>query len=344
MKAPSIDPAAGDLAPTSTDGRSQAPGAPGAAPAKRSRARLLFLVKLLGTAAALAFTFSRLSLSDLAGAVARMRPSAVAIAIALTFANFAVAGVRWRILLAAYGAPRPPAVAFLSRANLVGHFYNTFVPGNVTGDVLRGHVTRGAFDGPLGSYMVVAQERFFGLAGLFTLGAVGLLLRPLPGVVRADLLAALAFVTALLVALFPLVGRGLGRRLPGRLGRFAAGVPVPARPGLLGVVLLLGVVTHGIVAVTGHVLVNAIAPQVALNESIVLVPLAMIAVYVPFSVAGLGVREAAFVFLFGGVGVRAADATAASLSFFAVYAIAAAIGGLVHLARPLAPEGRGDPP
>lgn len=308
-------------------------------PAQRSRARLHFLLKLLGTAAALAFTFSRISLADLAGAVVRLRPGAVALAVALTFANLVIAGFRWRILLAAYGAQGAPSVAFLARAQLVGHFYNTFVPGNVTGDVLRAHATRGAFEGPLGSYMVVAQERFFGLAGLFTLGALGLLLRPLPGVVRADLLAALALATATLVALFPLVGRSLGRRLPGRLGRFAANVPVPARPALLGVVLLLAVVTHTVVALTGHVLIDAIAPEVAVHESIVLVPLAMIAVYVPFSVAGLGVREAAFVFLFAKVGVRAADATAASLSFLAVYAIVAAAGGLVHLARPLSYPG-----
>jgi glycosyltransferase 2 family protein len=303
-------------------------------PAAR-RARLLFAVKLLVTAGALAFTFSRLSFAELAGAVRRLHPGAVLVAAALTLANLALAGVRWRLLLAAYGAKEAPPVAFLARAQLVGHFYNTFVPGNVTGDVLRAHATRRSFEGPLGSYMVVALERFFGLAGLFSLGALGLLLRPLPGVMRADLLAGLAFATAFAIALLPIAGRSIGRRLPGRLGTFAANLPAVARPGLLGVVLALALVAHTIVALTGHVLIDAIAPQVAAHESIVLVPLAMIATYVPFSVAGLGVREAAFVFLFGAVGVRAADATAAALAFLAVYALVAGLGGLVHLFRPL---------
>jgi hypothetical protein len=52
-------------------------------------------------------------------------------------------------------------------------------------------------------------------------------------------------------------------------------------------------------------------------------------------VAGLGVREAAFVFVFSKVNVSRADATGASLAFFAVCAIVAGLGGLVHLARPL---------
>lgn len=338
MKAVSVD-AEGDLPPAGP-GSSRVTSAGSAAPSSKRRARLLFAVKLLVTAGALAFTFSRISFADLSGAVRRLQPSAVVVAAALTLANLALAGLRWRILLAAYGAKGAPSVAFLARAQLVGHFYNTFVPGNVTGDVLRAHATRRSFDGPLGSYMVVVLERFFGLAGLFTLGAIGLVLRPLPGVIRADLLAALAFATALLIALIPIAGRSLGRRLPGRLGRFAASLPVVERPGLLGVVMALAIVTHTLVALTGHVLIDSIAPQVAAHESIVLVPLAMIATYVPFSVAGLGVREAAFVFLFGRVGVPAAGATAASLAFLAVYALVAALGGLVHLARPLVIEER----
>ncbi len=325
-----------------------------AAPAGAARpgaGRALFAIKILVTAGALALTFSRLSIADLAGAVGRLSLVAVLLAVALTLANLLVGSFRWRILLVAHGAKDPPGIAFLFRAYLVGHFYNTFLPGNVSGDALRAHVTRASFEGPLGSYMVVALERFFGLAGLFTVGAIGLLWHPLPGVMRADLLAAFAFATAFVIVLVPILGRSLGRRLPGRAGAWAANLPRVVRPGLLGVVLGLSLFTHTLVALTGHVLVHALAPQVLVSESLVLVPLAMIATYVPFSVAGLGVREAAFVFLFGKVAVAGADATTASLSFLAVYVLVAAMGGLLHLVRPLrvdrapapAPAGGPDP-
>jgi uncharacterized membrane protein YbhN (UPF0104 family) len=322
----------------STPSTSALPAEPPAAAPAVGRARALFAVKLLVTGGALAFTFSRLSLADLAGAVGRLSLSAVLAAVALTLANLFVAGVRWRVLLLAHGAKDAPGVAFLWRAQLVGHFYNTFLPGNVTGDALRAHATRASFDGPLGSYMIVALERFFGLAGLFTVGAIGLLWHPLPGVMRADLLAAFAFATAFVIVLSPVLGRAFGRRLPGRAGAWAANLPTVVHPALLGVVLLLSLLTHTLVALTGHVLVHAVAPQVLVSESLVLVPLAMIATYVPFSVAGLGVREAAFVFLFGKVLVSAADATTASLAFMAVYVLVAALGGLLHLVRPLRTE------
>ena len=107
---------------------------------------------------------------------------------------------------------------------------------------------------------------------------------------------------------------------------------------MLALALALSVVTHTFVALTGHALVHAVAPGVPVVESLVLVPLAMIATYVPFSVAGLGVREAAFVFLFGKVGVSGADATAASLALMAVTMIVAGLGGVAHLIRPLRVE------
>ncbi|MEZ4296432.1 MAG: lysylphosphatidylglycerol synthase transmembrane domain-containing protein [Polyangiaceae bacterium] len=311
---------------------------PSPAPRAPRRRLFTFALKLTVTAAALAFAFSRTSLPELAVAVRRLHPSAVVLAVVLTLANLVLAALRWRILLAAYGATTAPSLAFLARAQLVGHFYNTFLPANVTGDLLRAHVTRTSFPAPATAYMVVVLERFFGLAGLFTLGALTLTLHPLPGVLRPELLALLALAAACTILLLPFAGRTLARRLPARLAPLADKLPAAPRPALLALVLALAVVTHTLVALTGHVLVAAIAPQVSAPESLVLIPLAMIATFLPFSVAGLGVRETAFVLLFAQVGVSSADATAASLAFFAVYALVAALGGLMHLARPLEPQ------
>jgi uncharacterized membrane protein YbhN (UPF0104 family) len=314
---------------------------PSPAPPSKSRKAAIFVVKLLVTTGALALAFSRVNLADFEGAAQRLTALRIALATGLTLANLGVSALRWRVLLAAFGAQRVPGVGFLWRAQLVGHFYNTFVPGNVTGDVLRAHVTRSSFDGPLGAYMVVGLERFFGLAGLFSVGALGLLVRPLPGVVRPDILGALALVTALAIVVAPIAGRTLGRFVPGRLGRWASNLPVVARPAWLGAAFLLSFGTQTLVALTGHVLVSGMAPSVVVTESLVLVPLAMIATYVPFSVAGLGVREAAFTFLFAKVGVSGADATMGSLAFMGVYMLVAAMGGLLHVAKPLEADDAG---
>jgi hypothetical protein len=139
-----------------------------------------------------------------------------------------------------------------------------------------------------------------------------------------------------------MVARRIAPALPGRLKTLAKLLPPVRRPAFLLVVLALSVVTHTVVALSGHALVASTAATVALSESLVLVPLALVAMYFP-TVAGLGAREAAFVVLFGSIGVAVADAMAASLGLFGVQLLVALVGGLLHLVAPLpaiAPAGR----
>jgi len=73
LKAVSVD-AEGDLPPAGP-GSSRVSSGSSPAPSSKRRARLLFAVKLLVTAGALAFTFSRISFADLTGAVRRLQPN-----------------------------------------------------------------------------------------------------------------------------------------------------------------------------------------------------------------------------------------------------------------------------
>ena len=293
------------------------------------------------TAAALIWTVTRVSLDDMLQAASRIGVGALAAAVAIGCSNLFVGALRWKVMLIAYGAKRPPSVLHLARVYFVSLFYNTFLPGNVGGDVLRGHVTRSAFDGASAAYVVVFVERLFGLAGLLLLGATVLSVHPVGGV-DLPLVAGGAAIAAAGAALFPLVGRRLAPILPGILGRIAASFPAVERPALLLVVLLLSCCTQLVVALTGHVLVHAVDPEIPLADSLVLVPVALIALYFPAAVAGIGVREAAFVFLFTGVGMAAADATAASLAFLATTLVVALFGGLSHVVFPLSQGGPRD--
>jgi uncharacterized membrane protein YbhN (UPF0104 family) len=59
------------------------------------------------------------------------------------------------------------------------------------------------------------------------------------------------------------------------------------------------------------------------------------AAFFPFTVGGVGVREAAFAALYGAVGVPEASAYADSLCFWATLLISAGIGGVINLLVPL---------
>jgi glycosyltransferase 2 family protein len=311
-------------------------------PAGTRRKAFSWLLRVGITLGALAWALSQTDLASLGAAFGRITALALAGAVALFFANLLVAAVRWRVLLAAYGSSWKAPVGLLYRIYIVALFYNTVLPANVGGDVVRGYVTRRAFPGAAGAYLVVLIERVFGLAGIFLLAATGLLLRPLAALPNAWAVALAALLAAAGAALSPLLARRCAPLLPGRLGAMAADLPVARVPALLLVVLLLSVGTQGLVAVTGHVLLQSVGAPVGIFDSLTLIPVAMAAVYAP-TVAGLGARELAFVVVLGAVGVSEADAVAASLALFGAQLVTALFGGLLHLVAPL-PEAAASPP
>jgi len=314
-------------------GSRQAP-APGGARRRWALSGLRIAVGL----GALAWTLSRVSPAELGDSFTRIGAGAGLAAVAATGLALLVATERWRLLLGAYAAPRRPSRRELLRLYLVGLFYNTYLPGAVAGELVRGWATRRAFAGQGGGLAVVLIERLFGLAGLLVLTAGVLAFHPVGGTRHLPLLAGLGLIAAGGAAASPFLLRHLAPRMPfPRIREALATLPTVARPLLLLPVLGLSLGTQALSALTGWVLLRAIDPGVALLDALVLVPLAMVAAFFPFTQAGLGVREAAFVALFTRIGVARADATAASLGVLAAQLLVAAVGGLLPAGPPRDP-------
>lgn len=316
------------------------PGARGLAP--RTRARLWTLARLSVTAAAFGWVLSRVDLGALGSAMASISPLALLVSFALTAMNLVVGAIRWRVMLAAYGATKIPRLGRLVVLNYVGFFYNTWLPGGVGGDVVRGVASREAFGeaGTTGAMAVVFVDRVLGLTGLFLVVATTALLFPMP-VGSADTVAvgSLLGIAAGIVSVAALAaGRRLAPHLPGPIGRIAAGLPPIVRVGPFVIALLLSLVTQTVVAVTGHVVVSALVPEVDLETSLVVVPLAMATAFLPFLVGGTGAREEVFAQLYGAVGVARPDAIAASLLVYLVQLAIGLVGAFLPLPKSSVPK------
>ena len=299
-------------------------------------------VRVLGTAAALAWIATHVDLGQAQGALARIPAATFALAVALVAANVVAGAARWRVLLPAYGATRIPAFAALVRLYFVAFFYNNYLPGAVAGDVARGVVTRDAFagEGATGALAVVLVERALGLFGLFALLAVGL-------VATAGALdsGALWWWTVLgsagsfaLVAAIPLA-RAIAPRLPrrpaplARLAAIAARLPALRDGRAFAGAVLLSVATQALVAAAGWVLLAALAP-IGFAASLLVVPLAAATAFLPITVGGAGFREGVYVALGGQLfGMPRADALAASLALWLAHLVVGAGGGIAQLLR-----------
>ena len=292
------------------------------------------------TIAAVAYLASRVDPADVIAAFGRLSPGAALLAVTVVFFGLLCGMVRWRLLLRAYGAIDVPSWPRVAHLYLVGHFYNTYAPGGVGGDVIRGVAGRKAFgDLDLASatsgVAVVFIERVIGVSALLVLAAGAYLIRPIPGMESIGLWATLGLGAAAAALVGIAIAPRLAPHLPEKLGK-----PLRALPRLYSVwpflgAVLLSLIIHSVNIVAGHAIMHSLEPSVTFAQSAVVMPLIGASAFFPLTVGGAGVREAAFAALYGTVGVPEATAYAGSLAFWATQLITAGIGGVVNLVVPL---------
>ena len=292
------------------------------------------------TVAAVAYIASRVDPADVVSAFQRLSLGAALLAVSVVFLGLVCGMVRWRLLLRAYGAIDIPAWPRIAHLYFVGHFYNTYAPGGVGGDVIRGVAGRKAFGdldwaSATSGVAVVFIERVIGVSALLVLATSAYLLRPIPGLEGVGLWAGLGLAAAAAAMIGIAIAPRLAPHLPEKIGK-----PLRALPRLYSVWPFLGavalsLVVHAINIIAGHAIMHSLQPSVTFAQSAVVMPLVGASAFFPLTVGGAGVREAAFALLYGTVGVPEATAYAGSLSFWATQLITAGVGGVINLVVPL---------
>lgn len=258
-----------------------------------------------------------------------------------------VLALRWWLILRALGTPLP-----LGRTvglMFIGTFFTQVLPTSVGGDAVRlwqihrqGVPFARAFSG-------VALERVSGLLALVLMVAAGVLwlgqaVDPALGLL---LLAALPVLLAglALLCLLDRLPAGLRRRLEGapllgpllqRITGLLDTLAADSRRVLLSPSLSLGLLLLSTAAQVCSVLaVLALAHGLGLDlgwaEALAAVPAVILITFIPFSIAGWGVREGASVVMLGAVGIGAGPALAISVLFGLAMLVAALPGSLLWL-------------
>lgn len=291
---------------------------------------LLWLVLRGAGAEALAARFSRTTLpAVLAGG-------------ALLLLSQVLAAVRWRLLLGP-GAPRLGALVHLY---LVGAFFSLFLPTAVGGDAFRATMVARASREPEAAVLSVVLDRAFGVLALLLFGVIGLLLDPagagglglrLAGAVAPGRLLVLAGASlAGLLALAVAARRHPRfRALPATLASTLRGTLARGRQAALALVVSLAV--QGLMVLLWMVIAWGVGLPLPPERFLVGVPLVSLATMLPLSLAGLGVREWAWVWFLAPYGVPAGDAVALSLGYFACPLLAGLVGGALFTARGAGP-------
>ena len=286
----------------------------------------LSLLRLAAGIAVLWFLWRQVGAAPFEDGLRAVTWQAVLAAVVLTVLTTVCSAWRWRVVARALGVDigLPDAVGAYYRSL----FLNSVLPGGVLGDVHRA-VMHGRRAGDMARGLrAVAWERMWGQVIQAVVTVVVLLALPSP--VRPALPYVLAGAAGLAGCAALIVRRAARRGRP-RLARAARAVSADLRCGLLAPDVWPQLTLASVLVVAGHTVTFVIAARVAgctapLGELVALLMVVQVAVVIPLSIGGWGLREGAAAWAFAAAGLgAAAGITVATL--YAVLMLAAVAPG-----------------
>lgn len=309
------------------------------------RDKLTALLKLVVSAALIAFIFSRADLAALGARLAGANGLLVLLALIAYFGAIVMNTAKWAVLLRAQ-APGVPFGALL-RYTFIGVFFNNILPANIGGDVMRGYGLSAYTESKLDAAASVIVDRLVGLMAFVSSAVVAALIAiyttHLPdlvvvGAVAIVALAALVFAFAVLfsrrlrIVLARLFDWSLLRPLAPVYGRLAdAFGAYRFRYKTLLAAYLIGMTGLMLTNAVNYLLSQALGGGISFLAIALFNPLIALVLLIPISVGGLGVNQNAYVGFYGLVGVPHDHALAVSLLIQALIIISSLPGGLLWL-------------
>jgi len=305
---------------------------------------LMPCVKTVVSAALLYALFRKIDFNAFLNAVSSISVFYAALAVLIYFTVQCLSAYRWSLILAKdFSLPYREILSMY----FIGMFFNNFLPTLIGGDVVKGYyLYRRIQNGPV-SFASIFMGRYLGFAALMAITLVALAFGY--GAVHAIGGAGLVWVFVLLAGGFVCVSlflwfKGLHDwlvkallkvsffRLNEKLDAFYRAVmSFKGRGDILFKAFILSLAVQGGVIAGYLVLGRAMGIGVKAGYFPLFIPLATVSAMLPFSLRGLGIREAIFVALFTMAGAGMAEALGLSLMWFFVTVLVSVLGAFEYL-------------
>lgn len=271
----------------------------------------LFGLKLLVSAGSLYLVFSKTDLSQVAQTIRKIGPASFFAASFLYIASLLAATFRWKLLL-------PESFTFrrLFSLYMIGSFFSSFLPGVIGGDAVKAYYLNKDAKKLSLTIASIFMDRYLGYVALILMGmlgvpfAIGLLGdSPYKWVMPV-------FFVAFVIGSLLFFGLQLGRRFTLVSEFYEYFMTFRDKK----IVVLKAVLISAVIQVMGFssvaLLASAMGEHIPFSLMCVFLPIIITLTTLPISISGIGVREGAFVLLFGLIKVTPASATSLSLAWF----------------------------
>jgi len=317
----------------------------------RSRARIrgiLLVSQGCLSVGLLAYLISKVDVAQASATALNADPLLLVLAIAQLSLQLFLAALRWELVARGLGGSLPFSAAL--RFVWVGTFFSQVLPASIGGDIVRMWLYwRRCGSRRLAIHSVALERLVMVVALLLLVFAVqpGLVARGVPLAIGLSagivLTGMIAVFSALLLSRGLLAGHGSWPlfRVLSHVAQDVRGVF--ARIPRSAALCVLSIAAHLNIAIVAWLIARALGLNITVADSIVLVPVVVLAATLPISVGGWGVRESAAITLFGLVGVSGADALALSVLLGLASIVISIPGALLWLPRERLREDDFDP-
>lgn len=244
--------------------------------------------------------------------------------------------LRWHILLQRF----TKNVSFIEslKWTFLSHFFNTFLPGNVVGDVLRGVKIKNKDLGYSEGLASSVLDRVCGLLTFMAMATIGIVVGFQVLDNKVVLFVAMGFIFAGTICFALIMNEGLLEKLRpfmklyefvySKLEKFIRSLQYYKKEKKYFVqAMWISVVMSTINCLGFYFIAKGLGGHVPAIYFLLFIPIVNIISHVPITHAGLGLREGIFVYFFTQMGLSETQALGTSLIFYAAVLIMGAVQG-----------------
>jgi len=285
-----------------------------------------------------------LNVESLTASLGRLPIASVAKAALLFFVGCGLAVAKWRLLW-----QRATWWQMLN-ANFVAQFYSLALPGQLAGEVVKTLRIGTRFADTTNVATSVLVDRATGVLSILVLAIAGALFST--NAVAADAVVALNVMVMIILGVFYLVTRqsvivvaSTGLEFVGNRHRWfraasqkfiellSAWASLMAKPGTIVAAVCTGIAHQAVCVWINFTIATGLGVDIDFADWCWIFGLVSVALLLPITIAGIGVREASYVGLLGIFGVSIEDAVAVSVIVFGISLTGVLIGGVLELAH-----------
>ncbi len=242
-----------------------------------------------------------------------------------------ISSLRWRLLLSRSGRAADLPLSRFFTLYFMGAFFNNILPGVIGGDAVRIYYLYRDTGDAQSSIGSVFADRYVGFVALLTLGLLAL-----PFGFQRIRGTGIEWMIPVIVLLFIVAsvlmfGLRVGKRFSKVRGFYDYFTNLWRSPAILVKTVTLSIIIQVIGIFSVYLISIGLGSDTGLTELFIFLPIIITVTTIPVSISGLGLREGAFVFLLGFVGVRPEVATSISLAWFFSYALGSVPGVFFYM-------------